>query len=75
VIADPGQLGQPDARRSEHREDGRVAALREHAALARLLPFGKFAGVGVLGGFTTFSTYVVGIQRDLDARAPGTALA
>ena len=28
-----------------------------------------FAGVGVLGGFTTFSTYVVDIQRLVDGRA------
>jgi CrcB protein len=33
-----------------------------------------FLGVGVLGGFTTFSTYVVEIQRLVDARAAGTAL-
>jgi CrcB protein len=34
-----------------------------------------FLGVGVLGGFTTFSTYVVDIQRLVDVRATGTALA
>lgn len=34
-----------------------------------------FLGVGVLGGFTTFSTYVVDIQRLVDLRAPGIALA
>jgi CrcB protein len=34
-----------------------------------------FLGVGVLGGFTTFSTYVVEIQHLLDAGAAGTALA
>jgi CrcB protein len=34
-----------------------------------------FLGVGVLGGYTTFSTYVVDIQRLTDARAGGTALA
>ncbi|MGI8336247.1 fluoride efflux transporter FluC [Actinomadura scrupuli] len=34
-----------------------------------------FVGVGVLGGFTTFSTYVVDIQRAVAAGAPGTALA
>jgi fluoride exporter len=28
-----------------------------------------FLGVGVLGGFTTFSTYIVGIGRALDAEA------
>jgi CrcB protein len=34
-----------------------------------------FLGVGILGGFTTFSTYVVDVQRLVDARAAGTALA
>jgi fluoride exporter len=34
-----------------------------------------FVGVGILGGFTTFSTYVVDIQRLLDHRVPVTALA
>jgi fluoride exporter len=34
-----------------------------------------FLGVGVLGGFTTFSTYVVDINRLIGARAVGTALA
>ncbi len=34
-----------------------------------------FLGVGVLGGFTTFSTYVVEIQRLILAGAGGTALA
>jgi CrcB protein len=33
-----------------------------------------FLGVGVLGGFTTFSTYTVDIQRLVDAGAPGTGL-
>jgi CrcB protein len=33
-----------------------------------------FLGVGVLGGFTTFSTYVVEIHHLVDARAPGVAL-
>jgi fluoride exporter len=33
-----------------------------------------FLGVGVLGGFTTFSTYVVDIQRLVDLGAAGTAL-
>jgi CrcB protein len=32
-------------------------------------------GVGVLGGFTTFSTYVVDVQRLVGADAAGTALA
>ncbi|SBT42132.1 FluC/FEX family fluoride channel [Micromonospora narathiwatensis] len=34
-----------------------------------------FLGVGVLGGFTTFSTYVVDTQQAVTAGAPGTALA
>ncbi|WP_406069923.1 fluoride efflux transporter FluC [Micromonospora sp. NBC_01638] len=34
-----------------------------------------FLGVGVLGGFTTFSTYAVDVQQALIAGAPGTALA
>jgi CrcB protein len=33
-----------------------------------------FAGVGVLGGFTTFSAYTVGIQRLLAGGAPAPAL-
>lgn len=33
-----------------------------------------FLGVGVLGGFTTFSTYVVDVQRLVSAGAAGTAL-
>jgi fluoride exporter len=33
-----------------------------------------FLATGVLGGFTTFSTYIVGIQHDLTAGAPRTAL-
>jgi fluoride exporter len=33
-----------------------------------------FFGVGVLGGFTTFSTYVVDIQRLTNAGAPDVAL-
>ncbi|MEV0157819.1 CrcB family protein [Micromonospora sp. NPDC050686] len=33
-----------------------------------------FLGVGVLGGFTTFSAYVVDIQRVVAAGAPGVAL-
>jgi fluoride exporter len=33
-----------------------------------------FLGVGVLGGFTTFSTYVVDIQRLVDIDAAGIAL-
>ncbi|WP_369244212.1 fluoride efflux transporter CrcB [Streptomyces sp. R41] len=34
-----------------------------------------FFGTGVLGGFTTFSTYAVDIQKLLDAGHPGTGLA
>ncbi|MEU4400861.1 CrcB family protein [Micromonospora orduensis] len=34
-----------------------------------------FLGVGVLGGFTTFSTYAVDVQQALVAGAPGTAVA
>ena len=34
-----------------------------------------FLATGVLGGYTTFSTYVVGMQRELSAGAPRTALA
>jgi fluoride exporter len=33
-----------------------------------------FLGVGVLGGFTTFSTYTVDVERLLLAHRPGTAL-
>lgn len=33
-----------------------------------------FLGVGVLGGFTTFSTYSTDIQRAVDGGAPGVAL-
>ena len=33
-----------------------------------------FLGVGVLGGYTTFSTYAVDIQRATEAGAAGTAL-
>ena len=34
-----------------------------------------FLGVGVLGGFTTFSTYAVDAQQLLVGQRPGTALA
>ncbi len=34
-----------------------------------------FAGVGVLGGFTTFSAYAVGVDRLLAAGRPAAALA
>ncbi|MFI6240144.1 fluoride efflux transporter FluC [Micromonospora sp. NPDC050795] len=33
-----------------------------------------FLGVGVLGGFTTFSTYAVDVQQAIVVGAPGTAL-
>jgi CrcB protein len=33
-----------------------------------------FLATGVLGGFTTFSTYITGMQRELSAGAPRTAL-
>ncbi|MET7876466.1 fluoride efflux transporter FluC [Micromonospora profundi] len=33
-----------------------------------------FLGVGVLGGFTTFSTYAVDVQQAIVAGAPGTAV-
>ena len=36
---------------------------------------GPFLGVGVLGGFTTFSTYIIEIQRSVTSGAPQTALA
>ncbi|MEU3457027.1 CrcB family protein [Micromonospora sp. NPDC006766] len=47
-----------------------VLTARPAGPLAR-----PFLGVGVLGGFTTFSTYVVDTQRAATAGAPGTALA
>jgi fluoride exporter len=34
-----------------------------------------FFGTGVLGGFTTFSTYAVDLQKLFDGGRPGTALA
>ncbi len=34
-----------------------------------------FVGTGVLGGYTTFSTYIVDFQQMLEAGAPRTALA
>jgi CrcB protein len=34
-----------------------------------------FLGVGVLGGFTTFSTYIVDIQKSITSGSPGTGLA
>jgi fluoride exporter len=47
--------------------------------VTRLLPHRRllrpFAGVGVLGGYTTFSTYVVDIYRTAEAGSPWVALA
>jgi hypothetical protein len=39
VVADPGQLGEPDAGRPEHRDDRGVAALCERVTPAGLLQF------------------------------------
>lgn len=36
---------------------------------------GPFLGIGVLGGFTTFSTYIIEIQRSVRSGAPQTGLA
>ncbi|MGO9144024.1 MAG: fluoride efflux transporter FluC [Streptosporangiaceae bacterium] len=47
-----------------------ISEVREAHRLAR-----PFLGVGVLGGFTTFSTYIVDIQKSITAGAPQTALA
>jgi CrcB protein len=47
--------------------------LTERVATWRLLR--PFLGVGVLGGYTTFSTYVVDIGRAAGAGAAGVALA
>ncbi|MBC6457384.1 fluoride efflux transporter FluC [Actinomadura sp. HBU206391] len=38
-------------------------------------PARPFLGVGVLGGFTTFSTYIVDVQRGVDSGSPGVAVA
>jgi fluoride exporter len=48
-----------------------VAVSRRNARTPLLRPF---AGVGVLGGFTTFSAYTVGVQRLLAGGAPASAL-
>jgi len=48
-----------------------VAVHRRGARTPLLRPF---AGVGVLGGFTTFSAYTVGVQRLLAGGAPQPAL-
>ncbi|MFD7814906.1 fluoride efflux transporter CrcB [Streptomyces sp. NPDC059785] len=49
-----------------------MVVITEARAVHRLVR--PFFGTGVLGGFTTFSTYAVDIQRLLDAGHPGTAL-
>jgi fluoride exporter len=36
---------------------------------------GRFLGIGVLGGFTTFSTYIIEIQQSIRSGAPQTGLA
>ena len=36
---------------------------------------GPFLGVGVLGGFTTFSTYIIEVQQSIDTGAAATGLA
>lgn len=50
-----------------------LVAITEFLRAHRLLR--PFFGTGVLGGFTTFSTYCVDIQRLLVAGHPGIALA
>jgi hypothetical protein len=42
VVADPGELGQPDAGRLEHRDDRCIPPLQERTALASPLQFRKF---------------------------------
>ena len=49
-----------------------MVAVRRRGARTPLLR--PFAGVGVLGGFTTFSAYTVGVQRLLACGAPASAL-
>ncbi|MBM0229681.1 CrcB family protein, partial [Micromonospora sp. ATA51] len=49
-----------------------MAVLRARPAHPLVRPF---LGVGVLGGFTTFSAYAVDAQRAVAAGAAGTALA
>lgn len=57
-----------------------VTGLEDRATTAGRVRPGRrlvrpFLGVGVLGGFTTFSTYVVEIRHLFEAGAVGTALA
>ncbi len=50
-----------------------MTVIAEVRPVHRLIP--PFLGSGVLGGFTTFSTYIVGIQQSIDAGASGIAAA
>jgi fluoride exporter len=50
-----------------------MVAITETGPVHRLVR--PFLGVGVLGGFTTFSTYIVDTQRAVTAGAAGTGLA
>ncbi|GAA2703712.1 hypothetical protein GCM10010429_09880 [Micromonospora olivasterospora] len=53
-----------------------IGALMALVAAGRTRPLTRpFLGVGVLGGFTTFSTYVVDARQAVAAGAPGIALA
>ncbi|MFR9799541.1 fluoride efflux transporter FluC [Streptomyces sp. MS06] len=50
-----------------------MVLITEAVAAHRLVR--PFVGTGVLGGFTTFSTYAVGLQQLVDGGHAGTALA
>ena len=50
-----------------------LGALRQRPRAHPLLR--PFLGTGILGGYTTFSTYSVDLHRLLDAGRPGTAAA
>ena len=53
-----------------------IGALMLVAGTGRLHPLmSPFLGTGVLGGFTTFSTYIVAVQQSIQAGAPGIAAA
>ncbi|MFF3866028.1 CrcB family protein [Micromonospora sp. NPDC001898] len=53
-----------------------IGALMAMVAAGRTRPLTRpFLGVGVLGGFTTFSTYAVDVRLAVAAGAAGTALA
>ena len=62
-----------------HRDSTSSASRISEASVIEVWPtqvlVRPFVGVGILGGFTTFSTYVVDIQRLLNHRVPLTALA